>query len=57
MLKEDWKDNVGLFVRMHGSKLFDSDMPSLEKVRCSFIPRASQLGGRLTPPPFSIMFI
>ena len=56
MLKESWKDNISLVIMMHGNILFDSDIPSLEKIRCSFIPGASQVGERFLHIPFSIMF-
>jgi len=56
MLKESWRDNIGLVIMMHGNIYYDNDMPSLEKIRCSFIPGHPIVGERFLHMPFSIMF-
>ena len=60
MLKDSWRDNIDLFIRMH-SILFDSDIPSPRKKEVvSFIPGHPLIFGEqgeyLFPPFFSIMF-
>ena len=57
MLKECWRDNIDLFVMMHGSMLFDSNIPSLEKQkRCLSSQRHLIIGEGFINMPFSIMF-
>jgi len=62
MLKESWRDNIDLFIRMHSSILFDSDIPSPRKKEevVSFIPghpmSFGEQGEYPIPLSFSIMF-